>query len=363
MSSVNKETALLSVENLRVSFETRRGLVNVIEDLSFSLQPGRTLGIVGESGSGKSVTSLAVMGLLPPTSRIGSGSVRFDGKDLLKISENERQKLRGSRMAMIFQDPMTSLNPSFTVGFQINEALRTHGIKGDLTERTIELLKQVGIPDPASRLDSFPHQLSGGMSQRVMIAMAIACEPELLIADEPTTALDVTIQAQILDLLRTIQKERGMGLILITHDIGVVAQMADDILVMYAGHLMEAGPKDEVIRRPKHPYTQALLESLPGSHGLAEFRSRLPTIAGLVPDLLARPPGCQLSPRCPYMISKCQEAVPEARLVEGSRVRCLRAEEILQDPARALMSSVNKDAIRGIANEGVNEPTKKQETT
>ena len=329
---------LLSVKNLRVSFETRRGLVNVIEDVSFALQKGRTLGIVGESGSGKSVTSLALMGLLPPTARIGSGEVHLASEapneaaqDILKMSENERQKLRGSRMAMIFQDPMTSLNPSFTIEFQIVEALRTHGIKGDLRQRTIELLKQVGIPDPASRLDSFPHQLSGGMSQRVMIAMAIACEPELLIADEPTTALDVTIQAQILDLLRTIQKARGMGLILITHDIGVVAQMADDILVMYAGHLMEYGPKDDVIRRPKHPYTQALLESLPGSHGLAEFRSRLPTIAGLVPDLLARPPGCQLSPRCPYVIPKCQEAVPAARLIDGSRVRCIRAEEILRN--------------------------------
>ncbi len=320
---------LLTVENLRVSFETRRGLVNVIEDLSFELHKGRTLGIVGESGSGKSVTSLAVMGLLPPTARIPSGTVNFDGRDVLKMTETDRQKLRGGRMAMIFQDPMTSLNPSFTVGFQIEEALRTHGIQGDLRARTIEVLKQVGIPDPASRLDSYPHQLSGGMSQRVMIAMAIACEPELLIADEPTTALDVTIQAQILQLLKDIQAKRGMGLILITHDIGVVAQMADDILVMYAGHVMEAGPKEEIIRKPKHPYTQALLESLPGSHGMAEFRSRLPTIPGLVPDLLARPTGCQLSPRCPYMIDACTAAVPDARPIEGSRVRCIRAEEIM----------------------------------
>jgi len=327
MSSVG--SPLLSVENLRVSFETRRGVVNVIDNLSFSLEKGRTLGIVGESGSGKSVTSLAVMGLLPPTAQIPSGTVKFDGRDVLKMSEGERQSLRGGRMAMIFQDPMTSLNPSFTVGFQIEEALRTHGIQGNLRDRTIELLKQVGIPDPASRLDSYPHQLSGGMSQRVMIAMAIACEPELLIADEPTTALDVTIQAQILQLLKDIQAKRGMGLILITHDIGVVAQMADDILVMYAGHLMEAGPKEDIIRRAKHPYTQALLESLPGSHGLAEFRSRLPTIPGLVPDLLARPPGCQLSPRCPYMIEACTRAVPDARLIERSRVRCIRAEEIM----------------------------------
>lgn len=326
---------LLTVENLSVSFETRRGVVDVIQDLSFTLEKGRTLGIVGESGSGKSVTSLAIMGLLPPTAMVTpSSSIRFDGGDVLKMSESERQSLRGGRMAMIFQDPMTSLNPSFTVGFQIEEALRTHGIGGNLRERAIDLMKLVGIPDPATRLESYPHQLSGGMSQRVMIAMAIACEPELLIADEPTTALDVTIQAQILALLKTIQAERGMGLILITHDIGVVAQMADDILVMYAGHSMEFGPKDDVIRRPKHPYTQALLESLPGSHGLAEFRSRLPTIPGLVPDLLARPPGCQLSPRCPYMIPDCQKAVPAARLVEGSLVRCIRAEEILKKEKR-----------------------------
>ncbi|HVK60913.1 MAG TPA: ABC transporter ATP-binding protein [Bdellovibrionales bacterium] len=317
---------LLSVQNLSVAFETRRGLVNVIEDLSFELHRGRTLGIVGESGSGKSVTSLAIMGLLPPTAR-PAGKVLFDGKDLLKSSEGEMQKLRGGRLSMIFQDPMTSLNPSFTVGFQIEEALRTHGVKGNLQEKAADLLKQVGIPDPALRLSSYPHQLSGGMSQRVMIAMSIACSPDLLIADEPTTALDVTIQAQILALLKQIQVERKMGLILITHDIGVVAQMADDILVMYAGHVMEAGPKEEVIRRPKHPYTQALLASLPGSHSLGEFRSRLPTIPGLVPDLLHRPPGCQLNPRCPYVIDTCKQAVPEARMIGATRVRCIRQEK------------------------------------
>jgi dipeptide transport system ATP-binding protein len=322
-------TSLLSVEHLDVAFETRRGLVHVIQDMSFELKRGRTLGIVGESGSGKSVSSLAVMGLLPPTARIGSGRVMFDGRDLLKASEGEMQSLRGGKLAMIFQDPMTSLNPSFTVGFQIEEALKTHGVKGDLREKAVELMAQVGIPDPALRLTSYPHQLSGGMSQRVMIAMAIACSPDLLIADEPTTALDVTIQAQILALLKKIQKERGMGLILITHDIGVVAQMADDIVVMYAGHVMESGPKDDVIRRPKHPYTQALLESLPGSHGLAEFRSRLPTIPGLVPDLLARPSGCQLSPRCPYVIEKCKAAVPPLRQVGPNSVRCIRQEETL----------------------------------
>ncbi|MES2962533.1 MAG: ABC transporter ATP-binding protein [Bdellovibrionota bacterium] len=322
-------TSLLSVENLDVAFETRRGLVHVIQDMSFEVKRGRTLGIVGESGSGKSVSSLAVMGLLPPTARIGSGRVMFDGRDLLKAGEGEMQSLRGGRLAMIFQDPMTSLNPSFTVGFQIEEALRTHGVTGDLHAKAIELMEQVGIPDPELRLTSYPHQLSGGMSQRVMIAMAIACSPDLLIADEPTTALDVTIQAQILALLKKIQSDRGMGLILITHDIGVVAQMADDIVVMYAGHVMESGPKDDIIRRPKHPYTRALLESLPGSHGLAEFRSRLPTIPGLVPDLLARPSGCQLNPRCPYVIEKCKTAVPPLRQIGSNSVRCIRQEETI----------------------------------
>lgn len=315
--------SLLRVENLSVSFETRKGLLNVIEDLSFDLKRGRTLGIVGESGSGKSVTSLAIMGLLAPTARVTSGRILFEGKDLLKTKEKEMQDLRGGRLAMIFQDPMTSLNPSFTVGYQIKEALRQHGLgKGDLDQMAVDLLKQVGIPDPASRLNIYPHQLSGGMSQRVMIAMAIACSPDLLIADEPTTALDVTIQAQILALLKKIQAERNMGLILITHDIGVVAQMADDILVMYAGHAMEMGPKEEVIRRPKHPYTQALLASLPGNHGLAEFRSRLPTVPGLVPDLLKRPPGCQLNPRCMYTEEACLSATPSVVDVGASKVKC-----------------------------------------
>lgn len=315
---------MLKVENLSVSFETRRGIVNVIENLSFTVEPGRTLGIVGESGSGKSVTSLAVMGLLPPNARVTSGRVLLNDKDLLRASESEMQDIRGGQLAMIFQDPMTSLNPSFTVGFQLEEAMRVHGMKGNLRERAIEMLKLVGIPDPAMRLNSYPHQLSGGMSQRVMIAMAIACSPELLIADEPTTALDVTIQAQILALLKKVQKERKMGLILITHDIGVVAQMADDILVMYAGHAMEMGPKDEVIHRPRHPYTRALLASLPASHSQTEFRARLPTIAGLVPDLLKRPSGCQLNPRCEFASDNCRSEVPSVHHVGESLVKCHR---------------------------------------
>jgi dipeptide transport system ATP-binding protein len=313
---------MLKVRNLSVSFETRRGLVNVIQDLSFDVLPGRTLGIVGESGSGKSVTSLAIMGLLPPTARVTSGTIELEGRNLLKTSEAELQSLRGSKLAMIFQDPMTSLNPSFTVGFQLIEAMRAHGIKGDLETKATESLKAVGIPDPRLRLTNYPHQLSGGMSQRVMIAMAIACSPELLIADEPTTALDVTIQAQILSLLKQVQLERKMGLVLITHDIGVVAQMADDILVLYAGHAMELGPKEQVIRRPRHPYTKALLNSLPGTHGLADFRTRLPTIPGLVPDLLKRPSGCQLNPRCDYATEICREQVPAVVNLEGTLTKC-----------------------------------------
>lgn len=315
---------MLKVENLNVSFETRRGIVNVIENLSFTVEPGRTLGIVGESGSGKSVTSLAIMDLLPPNARVTSGRILLGDKDLLRASESEMQEIRGGRLAMIFQDPMTSLNPSFTVGFQLEEAMRVHGVKGNLRERAIEMLKLVGIPDPVERLSSYPHQLSGGMSQRVMIAMAIACSPEFLIADEPTTALDVTIQAQILALLRKVQKERKMGLILITHDIGVVAQMADDILVMYAGHAMEMGPKDEVIRRPRHPYTKALLASLPASHTQNGFRSRLPTISGLVPDLLKRPTGCQLNPRCEFAGDDCRLQIPCVQRVGESLVKCHR---------------------------------------
>ena len=319
---------MLKVDNLKVAFDTRRGTVNVIEDLSFELKPGRTLGIVGESGSGKSVTSLAIMGLLPANGRVTTGSIQLGGRDLLKCTEAEMQSLRGGRMAMIFQDPMTSLNPSFTVGFQLKEALRVHGLAAgnDLDAQVVELLEQVGIKEPRSRLDSYPHQLSGGMSQRVMIAMAIACSPELLIADEPTTALDVTIQAQILALLKRIQTERGMGMILITHDIGVVSRMADDVLVMYAGHAMEYGPKEEVIGNPKHPYTKALLASRPtGQHGAgATFRKRLPQIPGLVPDLLNRPQGCQLHPRCAHATDDCRTGNPVTKAVGARSIKCVR---------------------------------------
>jgi dipeptide transport system ATP-binding protein len=320
----------LDVQDLTVEFQTRRGWVTAVDHLSVSLEQGKTLGIVGESGSGKSVTSLALMRLLANTARISAGTVRLGDRDLLALSEREMQEARGRDIAMIFQDPMTSLNPSYTIGFQLDEALRIHAEKAGVSGRderqrkAIELLKQVGIPDPESRLRAFPHQLSGGMSQRVMIAMAIACSPQILIADEPTTALDVTIQAQILQLLRDLQKSRKMSLILITHDIGVVANMADEIMVMYAGQAVERGPAREVIERPCHPYTAGLLASLPSAHGLAEFRTRLPTISGLVPDLAHRPKGCQMGPRCAYADERCLREIPINHVDQGRMVKCFK---------------------------------------
>jgi len=321
-------SSLLEVKNLSVEFETRRGPITAVDGLSFSLNSSRTLGIVGESGSGKSVTGLALMRLLAHNARITSGEIYFQNRSLLSLSERDMQEVRGRDIAMIFQDPMTSLNPSYTVGFQIEEALRVHATasrthsKSERRARAVELLKQVGIPDPESRLKAYPHQLSGGMSQRVMIAMAIACSSKLLIADEPTTALDVTIQAQILQLLRDLQKQTGMALILITHDIGVVANMADEIMVMYAGQAVEFGPAKAVIETPKHHYTAGLLASLPAAHGLAEFRTRLPTIAGLVPDLRARPSGCQMHPRCPAVQDRCRVESPQVDVHDARLVRC-----------------------------------------
>ena len=315
--------ALLEAKDLSVVFDTARGELAAVDRLSFSIAPGETLGIVGESGSGKSVTSLAVMGLLAPNARVSAKALRFGGKDLLTLGERERQRMRGGEAAMIFQDPMTSLNPCYTVEFQISEALSAHSEEGkaNLRTRVVELLNQVGIPDPVSRLGAYPHQLSGGMSQRVMIAMAMACSPKLLIADEPTTALDVTIQAQILRLITELQKKTGMALILITHDIGVVAETSQNILVMYAGQGVEFGKTADVIRAPRHPYTRALLASLPGvGH---KFRERLPSLQGMVPDLARRPQGCQFHPRCEFVKNDCREGEPMS-LSEGSRlVKCV----------------------------------------
>jgi len=325
-------STLLEVKDLNVTFDTRKGPLPAVSGVSFEIQEGKTLGIVGESGSGKSVTNLAIMGLLPETAKIEAQGISFQGKNLLELKENQLREMRGGELAMIFQDPMSSLNPSFTVEFQIAETLEVHQkdkfpTKEKRRERVVQLLDQVGIPDPRTRLNSYPHQLSGGMSQRVMIAMAIACNAKLLIADEPTTALDVTIQTQVLELLRELQEKNHMGLILITHDIHVVAQMADQILVMYAGQIVESGKTDEVIANPIHPYTKSLLECLPSANleKLAQSkgaRPRLPTIDGLVPNLIEKHEGCLLHPRCLYVQDKCRTVAPPVTRIQGRLIRC-----------------------------------------
>jgi len=316
--------ALVEIRNLSVEFTTARGVLRAVDRLDLTIEEGEVVGVVGESGSGKSVTMLALMGLIPWPGKVSADRLVFDGEDLLAMSAARRRRLTGKDVAMIFQEPTTSLNPCFTVGFQIMETLRVHegGSRAARRQRAIELLDQVGIPSPASRLSSFPHQLSGGMNQRVMIAMAIACNPRLLIADEPTTALDVTIQAQILDLLLNLQRERGMALVLITHDMGVVAETAHRIMVMYAGQQMEMQPAARLFERPRHPYTAALLDSLPER---STGRKRLSTIPGVVPGIEDRPTGCLFSPRCSYADERCRQVMPELTTDgEGRQVRCLK---------------------------------------
>ncbi|MCZ7600220.1 MAG: ATP-binding cassette domain-containing protein [Gammaproteobacteria bacterium] len=311
--------ALLEIENLTVTF----GDFRAVDEVSLSVDQGQTLGIVGESGSGKSVSMLALMGLVTFPGLVSADRLAFDGHDLLAMPDARRRDITGKDVAMVFQEPMTSLNPCFTVGFQISEALKVHegGTRRERRDRAIELMAQVGIPDPGRRFGSFPHQMSGGMNQRVMIAMAIACNPKLLIADEPTTALDVTIQAQILDLLLELQEQKGMALILITHDMGVVAETVRRVNVMYAGQVVEERGADELFTRPRHPYTSALLEALPErSHG----RRRLPTIPGVVPGPLDRPAGCLFNPRCARVQDDCRARVPALRRDgAGNAVRCL----------------------------------------
>jgi dipeptide transport system ATP-binding protein len=309
--------ALLEVENLTVRF----GGFRAVDGVSLTLEEGDVLSVVGESGSGKSVSMLAIMGLIPYPGRVTADRLRFDGTDLLKLSPSQRRRITGYDIAMIFQEPMTSLNPCFTVGFQIMEALKVHegGSRSQRRERTVELLHRVGIPAASTRLNAFPHQLSGGMNQRVMIAMAIACNPKLLIADEPTTALDVTIQAQILDLLMELQRDRGMALVLITHNMGVVAETARDVMVMYAGQVAEKREVSRLFDIPRHPYTEALLNALPERN---TGRERLPTIAGVVPGAYDRPAGCLFHPRCRYADDRCTEEQPELRSVSDCMVRC-----------------------------------------
>jgi len=313
--------ALLEIENLSVEFPSRSSVLHAVEGVSLSLDAGDVLGIVGESGSGKSVTMMALMGLVPYPGRVTASKMRFDGHDLLGLSTKERSRLTGKDVAMIFQEPTTSLNPCFSVGFQLAETLRVHlGMDSKAAKRrSIELLEQVGISDPETRLKAYPHQLSGGMNQRVMIAMAIACNPKLLIADEPTTALDVTIQAQILDLLRSLQRERGMALVLITHNMGVVSDMAQRVAVMYAGQIMEQQPAQALFQRPRHPYTEALMAALPER---SDGSARLATIPGMVPGLYDRPTACLFAPRCSYADDGCRTQRPG--LVNGlqAAVRC-----------------------------------------
>jgi oligopeptide/dipeptide ABC transporter ATP-binding protein len=301
---------LLSVDDLRVEFGTDRGTVYAVNGTSFEINHGETLGLVGESGCGKSVTSLALLGLLARAGRVTSGRATFEGRDLLQMSQGDLRDIRGKDIAMIFQDPMTSLNPVHTVGAQIREALTTHfDMSGKQTDaRVVELLDQVGIPSARSRVNDYPHQFSGGMRQRVMIAMALACEPKLLIADEPTTALDVTIQAQILDLLRALVIERGTALILITHDLGVVAGMCERVNVMYAGTLVETGTADQIFGEPRHPYTLGLLRSVPRLDVGRQFA--LQPIAGQPRNMLSTPTSCPFEPRCSYRVDVCAQQLP-----------------------------------------------------
>ncbi len=312
--------ALLEIKNLSVQFPSHQAVMHAVDGVSFSIEPGEVLGIVGESGSGKSVTMMALMGLVGYPGVVRADAMRFDGHDLLQLSERERRKITGKDLAMIFQDPTTSLNPCFTVGFQLAETLKLHlGMSAkQARKRCIELLEQVGIPAPESRLDLYPHQFSGGMAQRVMIAMAIACNPKLLIADEPTTALDVTIQAQILDLLRSLQKERGMALVLITHNMGVVSEMAQRVAVMYAGQLMEQRSALDLFGTPLHPYTEALMASMPER---SSGNARLATIPGMVPGLFDRPSGCLFAPRCNYRQDACEQR-PDLQALATGAVRC-----------------------------------------
>jgi len=309
---------LIQVKDLRTSFFTPDGELKAVDGVSFSIEQGKTLGLVGESGCGKSVTALSIMRLVPsPPGRVVGGEVLYRGRDLLRLNGGEMRKIRGNEISMIFQEPMTSLNPVFTIGNQIGEAIRLHqGLsKRETREKTIEMLRLVKIADPESRVDDYPHQLSGGMRQRVMIAMALSCKPSLLIADEPTTALDVTIQAQILELMKELQEKLGMALLLITHDLGVVAEQADEVAIMYAGKIVERAKTKAIFDRPLHPYTVGLLNSLPGVEG--EKKKRLEAIPGVVPSPLDLPGGCRFRDRCPKAAGICGEAEPE--LVEKER--------------------------------------------
>jgi len=322
----NPAAALLEVRGLQTHFASERGVVRAVDGVDLRLERGRTLGIVGESGCGKSVTALSIMGLVPqPPGRIPAGEVLFEGEDLLKLPPARLRDLRGDQLSMIFQEPMTSLNPAFPVGEQIAEAIVRHRdvSAAEARAQAIEMLRRVRIPSPERRADDYPHRLSGGMRQRVMIAMALACNPKLLIADEPTTALDVTIQAQILELMRALREELGTAIILITHDLGVIAELADDVIVMYAGQVIERCTVPRLFAEPQHPYTIGLLGSIPRLHLEQE---RLSAIEGFLPDAAAMPEGCRFHPRCPFSVDKCRkEAPPLAEITRNHFVACWMA--------------------------------------
>ncbi len=337
---------LLEVSDLKTHFRTDDGVVKAVDGVSFSVEKGQTLGIVGESGCGKSVTCLTIMGLNPKVNTISSGEVRFNGEDILHTSASKLRQLRGDKIAMIFQDPMTSLNPVYTIGAQLMEAVLLHRdvTKKQARARALELLKAVGIPRADRRIEDYPHQFSGGMRQRVMIAMALVNDPDLLIADEPTTALDVTTQAQILELMTRLQEDFGSAIMIITHDLGVVAEIADDVIVMYAAQIVEQGSASTIFKRPHHPYTWGLLGSLPRLNADVE---RLVQIKGQPPSLLNPPRGCRFHPRCPYVFNVCKERVPELLPVsdQGEHLqRCHLDEETKDREAQKLLTSMMAEA-------------------
>jgi peptide/nickel transport system ATP-binding protein len=324
---MKNEQTLLDIQDLRTYFYTENGIIPSVDGVSFQLKKGETVGIVGESGCGKSVTSLSIMGLVGSPGKVAGGKINFEGQDLVKASKKEMRRIRGNEIAMIFQEPLSSLNPVFTVGSQVAEAIRLHqkATKAEAKEKTIELLKTVGIPRPDKVYSSYPHSLSGGMRQRIMIAMALSCSPKLLIADEPTTALDVTIQAQILHLMRELSRKNDTAIMLITHDLGVVAEMVDRVIVMYAGQVVEQTDVYSLFKEPKHPYTKGLLNSTPRIH---ELNEELISIEGTVPTPAEMPKGCRFHPRCPFAMEKCVTDEPQLEeLREGHQVRCWLHEE------------------------------------
>jgi oligopeptide/dipeptide ABC transporter ATP-binding protein len=328
---------ILEVKNLSTHFFTRSGTIKAADDVSFSISAGATLALVGESGSGKSVTSLSIMRLVPPPGEIVDGEILFNGRDLMKLDDEQMRRLRGKEVAMIFQDPMTSLNPVYTVGDQIAEAITLHERlpRKQAMDATVEIMTRVKIPDAHKRARDYPHQLSGGMRQRVMIAMALSCKPKLLIADEPTTALDVTIQAEILELLRSLKNDFDLSMLLITHDLGVVAETADRVAVMYAGRIVEEAPVNELFSGPRHPYTEGLLRSVPRLTAAGLKLRRLETIEGTVPNLLHMPKGCKFAPRCAYAIDECNKGEIELLSVsEVHRARCIRSDMVGDESAK-----------------------------